>query len=693
MRSLLLSLLLVAPLAAQTLDISRELPVTDANLQPAFGAQTSPAAATDGTSFFAVWLDARGGSPVIRGTRVTAAGEVPDPAGIVLSNSANVAAPEILWTGSSYAVYWRTPRGELMMMRVSPAGQIVASDQQLATDAASAMLATNGRNLLAAWITFGPVLHLRLFTLTGQPLGEETRLPWTGTVRAAGSTAGGFLILGIDPRSNVTALRVADAGAPVGEPFSLGSTTSLAGPIQIASDGTSFVTAWPTFPTGSDLRVTRITAGGVTSKLLTGENPVAPRVSWNGSAYDLFWSKGNAARHARLGSELDVQSLEDLDALPAAVAGTLLIFQRGSDLAARLLGGTRDFALTGSLLPQQGVTGAWNGSELLLAWLTPNEDGQGARVFFGRMLPDGTHLDGDGIQLTEFASPQVASPAVASDGDSFLIAWPQADGKIATQRIGADGSVRERALINNGQGCRTSTVSLAFDGEKYVLAYSICRSGLQAGAAGTIDLSKVGIPIGSQPLVISVVTGNHPKVVWTGRHRFVVWLDSFGNPESPVPNVVGAIANASVEHAFFIATSDPAKSNVAVATSGATVLVAWQETSGVYYRIYNPFGDVLAGGDDGSPGLLLAPGASRPSAAWDGSAYVVAREQGASMVAVTRVSDTGAILGPPAAFPGSRPVVIAAGSQMAIAYTRDLDVTRAFIRFAGTPRRARAVRR
>lgn len=693
MRSLLLSLLLVVPVAAQTLDISREFPVTDASLQPAFGAQTSPAAATDGTSFFAVWLDARGGSPVIRGTRVTAAGEVLDPAGIVLSNSANVAAPEIIWTGSSYAVYWRTPQGELVMMRVSPAGQIVASEQQLATGAASAMLATNGRNLLAAWVTFGPILHLRLFTLTGQPLGEETRLPWTSTVRAAGSTAGGFLVLGIDPRSNVTALRVTDAGAPAGETFSLGSTTSLAGPIRIASDGASFVTAWPTFPTSSDLRITKITTTGVTTKVLAGENPVAPLITWNGNAYDLLWSKGTVTRHARLGSDLDVQGLDDLDGMPAAIAGRLLIFQRGSDLVARLLGDTRDFDLTGSLLPQQGITGAWNGSELLLAWLTPNEDGQGARVFLERMLPDGTRLDGDGIQLTEFASPQVASPAVASDGDSFLIAWPQADGKIATQRIGADGSLRERALIENSQGCRISTPSLVYDGEKYVLAYSVCRSGLQAAAAGTIDISTVGIPIGSQPLVISVVAGLHPKVVWTGRNRFVVWLDSLGNPESPVPNVVGAITNTAVEHAFFIATSDPAKSNVTVATSGTTVLVAWQEASGVYYRIYNPFGDVLAGGDDGSQGLLLGLGGTRPSAAWDGSAYVVAREQGASTVAVTRVSDTGTILGPPAAFPGSHPVVIPAGSQLAIAYTRDVDVSRAFVRFAGAPRRSRAVRR
>jgi hypothetical protein len=687
MRSLLIALLLAAPLQAQTLDISRELPVTDAHLQPAFGVQNAPATATDGNGFFAAWLDARNGLTV-RGARITAAGEVLDPAGILLSMKPGT-APEVLWTGSEYVVSWLTGNA-LVMTRVRPDGTVVERDRTLMTDAFSAALATDGRNLLAASLTFGQVLHLRLFTPTGEPAGDDRTVAWpAGTVRAAGSASGGFLILGVDGRSNVSGLRVSATGLPLGSAFSLGSTTSLAGPLFIASDGGSFVTAWPTFPTGADLRVTKITMDGVTTKLLAGETPIAPRIVWSGSAYELFWSKGSAARHARLDSSLELQAIENLDTMPAAVAATpvktLLVFQRGRDL---LLDG--DAVLAAGLLPQQGPAGAWNGSELLLSWLTPNEDGQGARVFFGRMTADGTHLDGDGIQLTDFASPQVASPAVASDGDSFLIAWPRADGKIATQRIGADGSLREQALIENSQGCRTSTPSLTWDGSRYVLAYSICRSGLFAGAAGTLDISRVGIPIGSEPLVISVVTGNHPKIVWTGRHRFVTWLDSFGDPP---PNVVGAIANTAVEHAFFIATSAPPKLNMTVATSGATVFVAWQEPAGSFYRIYNPFGDVLAGGDDGSSGLPLGASlASRPSAAWDGSAYVVAWEDGRN-IAVTRISPAGAILGPPVTFAGSRPSVIAAGSQTAVAYTRDVDVSRAFVRYVGTPRRGRVVRR
>src|ERR1051325_8185031 len=184
MRSLLIALLLVAPLTAQTLDISREYPLTDATLQPAFGAQTAPAVATDGTNNFAVWLDLRTGAPVIRGALISAAGDVLDPSGIVLSTTPNATAPAILWTGSDYAVSWRTAKGGRVMMRVRRNGQVIAFEQILATDTVSAALATNGRSLLAAWTT-GSTLHLRLFTVFGQPAGDEVQLPRTGTVPAA----------------------------------------------------------------------------------------------------------------------------------------------------------------------------------------------------------------------------------------------------------------------------------------------------------------------------------------------------------------------------------------------------------------------------------------------------------------------------------------------------------------------------
>src|ERR1043166_288245 len=61
-----------------------ETPVATATLGQAEENQTIPLAATDGTDFFVVWQDSRGGT---FGTRVTHDGRVLDPTGIQIGNA------------------------------------------------------------------------------------------------------------------------------------------------------------------------------------------------------------------------------------------------------------------------------------------------------------------------------------------------------------------------------------------------------------------------------------------------------------------------------------------------------------------------------------------------------------------------------------------------------------------------------
>lgn len=646
--------------------------------------------AADGTDFFVAWQDSSGGG-TIRGTRVSSRGDVLDPQGILLSQTAGGGAPQVLWSGRDYVVSWRTAAGGLAITRVRLDGEVLDRERIVAANAYAVSLATNGRNLLAGWLSSDftqPGLHLRLLTLDGEPAGTELTVPWVSTIRLAGSDSG-FLALGFDFRFNVTALQISEDGLPVGGTLSLGTAmtnTSIAN-LSIATDGTSFVTGWATWPTGTDLRLVRIRAGAVTDQLIRNETPSTPRIAWNGSAYEVVWKSPAGVRHATADRDLSVGPIEnasDLDKAPDAIAATarttLLAVTRGSDINAHILGSTDEILLTFSFPLQQGVAGAWNGTELLLAWLTPNEDGQGARVFAAR-IRDGWRQDGEGIQLTNFASPQTGAPAVASDGDSFLVAWLQADGKIATRRIGADGSLHEEALLDNGQGCRATMPALSFDGTQYVLAYSTCRVGIYAGAAGTWPISRAGVPIGSQPRILSVVTGADPKIVWTGSHHFVTWLDSFGEAAaSPPPNVVGGIVSPQnvLEHAFFIATSDPPKSNVALATNGETVLVAWQEPAPVvFYKIASTGGDPLTADVSISP-------ATRPAAAWDGLSYILAYQTDGDIVVKRLDAASGPVI------PSSTaPVLIPSGKMTAVAYTRE---GRVYVRFVGVARRGRAVR-
>ncbi|HEY2322754.1 MAG TPA: hypothetical protein VGJ82_07810, partial [Thermoanaerobaculia bacterium] len=77
----------------------RETPVASAPLGPPEGSQDQPIVGSNGSDFFVVWSDARGGT---FGTRVTRDGEVLDKTGIHLSNSVFPIA--VLWCGGAYNV-------------------------------------------------------------------------------------------------------------------------------------------------------------------------------------------------------------------------------------------------------------------------------------------------------------------------------------------------------------------------------------------------------------------------------------------------------------------------------------------------------------------------------------------------------------------------------------------------------------
>src|SRR5215212_9560778 len=92
-------LLLLAPVVlAQPLAVGPEIAAADAPLLPAFGMQSAPSMATDGSGFFVAWYDANHGGSV-RGTRVNDRGELLDEAGILLSQTPAASAPQVLWTG------------------------------------------------------------------------------------------------------------------------------------------------------------------------------------------------------------------------------------------------------------------------------------------------------------------------------------------------------------------------------------------------------------------------------------------------------------------------------------------------------------------------------------------------------------------------------------------------------------------
>jgi len=88
--------------------------------------QQRPSVAWDGSNFLVVWEDSRAARRGILGARVSPAGAVLDPAGIVITAAASL--PDVSWDGTSFVVVWTDERvGDLDIYgaRVSSAGVVL----------------------------------------------------------------------------------------------------------------------------------------------------------------------------------------------------------------------------------------------------------------------------------------------------------------------------------------------------------------------------------------------------------------------------------------------------------------------------------------------------------------------------------------------------------------------------------------
>jgi hypothetical protein len=123
--------------------------------------QSVPRVASDGTNFIVVWSDERGGSSSkdIFGARVSAAGVVLDPNGILICPSAGwLSHACVAFDGGNYVVAWPDDRNgydDIYAARVAPDGAVLDSTGiavcTAPRDQGSPAAACCGSNLLIAW--------------------------------------------------------------------------------------------------------------------------------------------------------------------------------------------------------------------------------------------------------------------------------------------------------------------------------------------------------------------------------------------------------------------------------------------------------------------------------------------------------------------------------------------------------------
>ena len=579
------------------------------SLTTAANDQYFPAVASLGAEFLVVWQDYRKASVAqfnadIYGTRISAAGEVVDPAGIPIATRTNTQwFPAVAANETNYLVVWEeydAGGNDIYGARVSPGGVV------LDPNALAIGVATN---------------------LQGSP--------------AVASYQGQFLVVWQDFRrcnrngfaSDIYAARVDGAGQVL-DPEGLAISTAVDNQCHpaVAAVATGYQIVWQDARnnpanTLSEIYGLRLDALG--HPLNAGENLVsraancqtAPAVAGNGSNYLVVWSDNRHGAASGLdiyGARLDASG-QVLDA-----AGIPLCRAPGDQTSPAVAANGKDYLVVWA--------DARNGSATLT-----NLDIYGTRV-----NAEGQVQDPDGLAIG--AAPYEQNyPAVAARGGRYLVVWQDARASatnavrwdIFGARVGADGLLPDPAGIRITGATNDQTLpAVTANSTHWLVVWEDRRASTNADIYGArVDdagnvVEAEGIPIctnlSRQASPVAVVNGEDFLVVWTDARNASTGLDIYGARVSRDGTVLDTKSLA-------IRQAANQQSAPTIAANGSDYFVAWQEAVTGATNSYNIAGVSLAGDGTVIPNslTLIDPNANdqlAPALAGVGAGFLVVNQ-------------------------------------------------------------------
>ena len=376
-----------------------------------------PSVAWDGSRFLVGWEDLRGATSDIRATRVTASGVVQDPAGKLVSGApgAQLGATVAARPGG-FLVAWqdqRTGAFDVRAARVSdagalpdPAGIVVAGG---AGDQVSPAAAWNGSQFLVGWeastdvraarvSTAGTVVDPSGFLVSGTPAAQTTP-----AAAGHGSNVTIAWIDGRTPRAGTDIFGAQVSGTAVSPPD--GRLVSQ-GPApqrcpDVAFNGTDYFVVWAEARLAGRLDIfgARVSPGGVMRDpagiaISQARGPqTCPAVDWNGSRFFVAWAdrrSGGSDIYGTVVSSAGVVAVPGGEPLSTAPGDQLFV-----DVSA-------------------------NANAFLVAWEDHRADRGDIRGV--RLSPTGAVLDAAPLALAVAPNAQV-TPDLTARGSGFLAVW------------------------------------------------------------------------------------------------------------------------------------------------------------------------------------------------------------------------------------------------------------------------------
>jgi hypothetical protein len=496
--------------------------------------QEYPALASDGTDCLITWCDYRNSSGDVYGARVSGAGAVLDPSGLPIHASPSFWAgdPCVAYTGTQYLVAWEDDSMtggndcDILASRVTTAGQVLDPGGVVVTAAGSnqywPVIAPGGSDLIVSWQDYrngdDRDIYSRRVSASGVPLDTvDNMLSMVVNVYeqfnpAAAFDGTNFLTVWHDERAPQTnqklyGARVTPTGTlldPGG--FCINDYYSSVGAPAVAFGTNSYLVALNIGVSSYAVIAARVTPAGVvldTSSLytgITGQGGGPPAVAFDGtnwfvvSAFEDFGGLANVqgVRFATDGTLLDSHAIRlaylpnGLDA-PAVAFGTTSYlavwqdFRNGStyDIYGRRVsadGTTLDsaIAISTAATSQHAPSVAFDGTNWLVAW-QDNRNGGERECFCTRVSQSGTVLDPAGIRIGSCPDNYDDAVQLAFDGTNYFVVWQwrnYSNGDLWGARVSPAGVVLDTFPVCTAPEYQATPAVAAGTGGQIMVAYS-----------------------------------------------------------------------------------------------------------------------------------------------------------------------------------------------------------------------------
>jgi hypothetical protein len=593
--------------------------------------QHRSAVAYDGVNFLVVWNDGRGSQRGVYGARVTPQGTLLDPAGIVITQAPcdnEAPAPALAFGGTEFLVVWSDDNdGHIYGARVSPQGTVLDTTGIAISQAAAYQclpdVGFDGMNFLVAWEDHRNGGRANIYAARVTPAGTVldtagiviTQAPEEQFCPAVGFDGANYLVAWEDYRSGHDANIYGTRVTPAGTVLDSANFVILQGANDqccpaLAFDGTNFLAVCADWRSGGDIYGTRVTpagavldsAGFVVSQAADCQD--FPGLAFDGANFLVVWEDRRSGN-------------DDIYGARVTPAGAVL--------------DSAGLAISPATSGQYRPALAYGDACFLPTWLD-YRDGEGD-VCGARVTPEGVVLDSAGIDISQAAHGQ-QSPAIASDGTDFLVAWQDyrdgsGYGDIYGARVTQQGAVLDPAAFVISHAANGQLYpALAFDGTNYLVVWVDVRGGGGWDIYGA-RVTPQGTVLDTAGLVVSQSEFSqcHPVLAFDGTNYLVVWYD--WRPYGTTPRIYGARVTPQgtvLDTAgFAISQSQGDQYRPAVASDGTNFLVVWTDwrssSGNVYGARVTQQGTVL---DPVGLNISQAPsGYSSQALCFDGTNFLV----------------------------------------------------------------------